>query len=280
MIKIGEFSKMSGLSIDALYHYEKMKILMPDEIDKSTGYRGYNASQLITVNKLLALKDAGFLLEEIAGILNNNISAASLLEMLELKAVTLEDKLKNDTDRLERLHTNIFLIKNNGIPLPDEISIKRVETILAATIRKSFSKNRFDSELESMWSNVNDYIKEKGGRKTVPCMMVYHKGWTDLKKWVDTNTEILDIEVVEPIIKPLDGNEMVTIYELPAVQKMACIIHKGPFSTISETCEALYNWIRQNGYSADGALREIYHKGDWVTDNQNEYITELQIPIL
>lgn len=280
MIKIGEFSKMSGLSIDTLYHYEKMKIIIPDEIDKSTGYRSYDASQLIAVNKLLALKDAGFSLEEIAGILNDDLPAASLLKMLESKAVVLEDKLKNESDRLKRLYTNIFLIKNNGIPLPDEISIKRVEPILVAAIRKSFNKDRFDNELETMWSNVNNYIIEKGGRRTVPCMMIYHKGWTDLKNWENTGAEFLDLEVAEPIINSLKGNEIINVYKLPAVSKMACIIHKGAFSSISVTNEFLFDWIKKNGYATAGAMREIYHKGEWVTDNPDEYITELQIPLV
>lgn len=279
MFKIGEFSKMSGLSIDTLYHYEKMKLLLPKEVDKLTGYRNYDASQLITVNKLLALKDAGFSLEEIAGIIKNDLPTTALLELLETKADVLEDRLVNETSRLERLHTNIFLIKNGGFPLLYEISVKRVEPILAATIRKSFGKDEFDAELEVMWADVNDYINIKGGRRIVPCMMIYHRGWIDLKTWKDTDAEPLDVEVVEPIIKPFNGNEGVSVYKLPAVSSMACIVHRGSFSTIGSTNEALYDWIKQNGYTCIGAMREIYHKGAWATDNQDEYITELQIPI-
>jgi effector-binding domain-containing protein len=279
MLKIGEFSKISGLSIDALYHYEKMNILLPAQTDKYTGYRGYDVSQLVEVNKLLALKDAGFSLEEISGILNKGIPTADLLAMLETKAAVLMDKLKNDNDRLERLHTHIFLIKNNGIPLPDEVSIKRVEPILVASIRKMFSKDRFDAELEVLWSDVNEYITEKGGKRTVPCMMIYHHGWTDLETFSSTGADLLEVEVVEPIIKIFDENETVKIHKLPAAAKMACIVHQGSFSTIGGTCEILFNWFRQNKYTAAGTMREIYHRGDWLTENQEEYITELQIPI-
>ena len=60
MFRIGEFSKLCGLSADTLYHYEKLKILIPMSVDKFTGYRYYDASQIVTVNKILALKDAGF----------------------------------------------------------------------------------------------------------------------------------------------------------------------------------------------------------------------------
>lgn len=280
MFKIGEFSKLCGLSIDTLYHYEKMKILIPDNINEYTGYRSYDAAQLVTVNKLLALKDAGFSLDEIAKILNNNLSNSVLLEMLEIKALSLENELKSKRERLERLHTNIFLIKNGGVPVMNEISIKKVEPIFAASIRKSFSKDRFDEELEIMWSDVNRHIDEKGGRRTIPCMMIYYTGWVDLVNWTDTGEQPLDVEVVEPMIRPIEGNKIVRVYELPAVQKMACIVHKGPFTSISKTNEMLYDWIKNNGYIAVGTLREIYHKGEWATDNPDEYITELQVPLL
>ena len=280
MFKIGEFSKLCGLSIDTLYHYEKMKILIPDNINEYTGYRSYDAAQLVTVNKLLALKDAGFSLDEIAKILNNNLSNSVLLEMLEIKALSLENELKSKRERLERLHTNIFLIKNGGIPVMNEISIKRVEPVFAASIRKSFTKDRFDEELEMMWSDVNRHIDEKGGRRTIPCMMIYYTGWVDLLNWTDTGEQPLDVEVVEPMIRPIEGNKIVRVYELPAVQKMACIVHKGPFTSISKTNEMLYDWIKNNGYIAVGTLREIYHKGEWATDNPDEYITELQVPLI
>lgn len=279
MFKTGEFSKLSGLSVDTLYHYEKMKLLIPATVDKYTGYRGYDASQLLTVNKLLALKDAGFSLEEIAILLNTNPPTSLLLKTLEEKALLLEYEIKSEISKLERLHTNIFLIKNGGIPLVNEITIKRVEPILSASLRKTIGKDMFDKELEIMWGDVNRYIDENNGRRTVPCMMLYHKGWTDLEKWTDTGSQPLDIEVIEPIIKSFDNNEKIKVYELPAVEKMACVIHKGAFSTISVTNNVLYHWIQKNGYNVSGAMREIYHKGEWATDNEDEYITELQIPL-
>lgn len=280
MFRIGEFAKLSGLSVDALYHYEKMKIIIPREVDKFTGYRGYDASQLVTVNKLLALKDAGFSLDEIAKILNTNPPTASLLDMLQKKALLLEDELNKERGRLERLHTHIFLIKNGGIPLMNDITIKCVEPILVASIRKSFCKDQFGNELETMWADVNRYIDAKGGKRTIPCLMIYHKDWVDAQTGEPTGAaEPLDVEVAEPITKAFAGNETVKVYDLPGVRRMACIVHHGPFATIGKTSEALFGWIRQNGYNAQGPMREIYHKGDWATDNPDEYITELQMPL-
>ncbi len=274
MFRIGEFSKLCGLSIDTLYHYETKKILVPTNVDEFTGYRYYEPFQLVTVNKILALKDASFSLDEIAKILNSNLSTLSLVKMLEKKATHLEDLLYNETNRLERLHTNIFLIKNGGIPQMNDITIKKVESILITSVRRTFHKSKFDDELENMWREVNQYIDSNGGKRTIPCMMLYHTGWWDMD-----DTSSIDVEVVEPVIKAFDGDGNVLVYELPAVKKMACVVHKGPFTTIAKTFEAFFEWINQNGYVTDGPLREIYHKGEWATENPDEYITELQIPI-
>lgn len=280
MFRIGEFSKLCGLSADTLYHYEKQKILIPKSIDKFTGYRYYDASQMVTVNKILALKDAGFSLNEISDIIKNETPIQLLLEMLENKARLLASDLEEEYNRLERLHTNIFLIKNGGIPQMNEIIIKTVEPILVASTRKVFDKSGFDENLEQMWPTVNNYISEKGIKRTVPCLMLYHSGWWDMKQWnIRYDEQTLDVEVVEPVAKTFEGNGEVQVYELPKVEKMACIVHHGPFSTLSKTFDTLFEWIGQNNYMADGPIREIYHKGDWVTDNPNEYITELQIPI-
>lgn len=73
MLRIGEFSRLSGLSADTLYHYEDLGILVPASVDLLTGYRSYDAMQLVTVNKIMALKDAGFSLEEIAGLLHADL---------------------------------------------------------------------------------------------------------------------------------------------------------------------------------------------------------------
>ncbi len=274
MFRIGEFAKLSGLTIDTLYHYEKMKLLVPGKTDKISGYRYYEAGQLITVNQILALKDARFSLEEIQAVLNKNLPLPELIRLLEEKSLVIEEELNKEADRLDRLRTNIFLIKNGGIPLMNEITMKKVEPILTASLRKAFHKTRFDEELTQLWQQVNDYIDQKRGKRTIPCMMLYHVGWEDIDE-----SGVLEVEVVEPITKAFPGDGKIKVYELPEVEKMASIVHQGSFTTIGKTIEALTEWIRQNGYKKAGPMREIYHKGDWVTSDENEYVTEIQIPV-
>lgn len=68
MLKIGDFSKLSRISVRMLRYYAEMSLLKPELTDKFTGYRYYSEAQLITAGHIAALRDMGFSLGEIAAI--------------------------------------------------------------------------------------------------------------------------------------------------------------------------------------------------------------------
>ena len=53
MYKIGDFSKISKVTIKALRYYEKEGLLKPVFIDQNTGYRYYETSQLVEIPKII-----------------------------------------------------------------------------------------------------------------------------------------------------------------------------------------------------------------------------------
>jgi effector-binding domain-containing protein len=72
----------------------------------------------------------------------------------------------------------------------------------------------------------------------------------------------------------------VEVRELPPTETMACVVHHGPFITISEAYEALIKWIGVNGYHIVGPGREVYlreaKEGD---QNDPDTLTEIQFPV-
>ena len=56
MLKIGDFSKMSKVTIKALRYYEKEGLLKPNYIDDSNNYRYYDNNQLIGLARIISLK--------------------------------------------------------------------------------------------------------------------------------------------------------------------------------------------------------------------------------
>lgn len=69
MFKIGEFSKLTMISIKMLRHYDEIGLLAPETVDSFTGYRYYSARQLEAAGKIQALKSMGFGLATIREIL-------------------------------------------------------------------------------------------------------------------------------------------------------------------------------------------------------------------
>ena len=64
MLKIGEFSKLSRVSVRMLRHYDELGLLAPSEVDPMTGYRYYSERQLIAAGRIAALRALGFGLSE------------------------------------------------------------------------------------------------------------------------------------------------------------------------------------------------------------------------
>ncbi|HEX6271039.1 MAG TPA: MerR family DNA-binding protein, partial [Anaerolineales bacterium] len=76
-------------------------------IDSFTCYRYYSASQLPRLNRILALRDLGFSLEQITGLLDNDLSAAQLLGMLKVKRAEVEEQIQQERQKLNRLEVRI-----------------------------------------------------------------------------------------------------------------------------------------------------------------------------
>src|SRR2546427_5071593 len=93
MIRIGDFSKLSQVSIKTLRYYDEVGLLKPINVDRFTSYRYYAVSQLPRLNRILALKDLGLSLEQIAQVLDEGVSPEQLRGMLRLKRAELQQHI-------------------------------------------------------------------------------------------------------------------------------------------------------------------------------------------
>ena len=93
MLRIGEFSALSQISIYMLRHYDEIGLLTPENIDRFTGYRYYSETQLPIANKIRALKSMGLSLPLIKEILTNYAEDYELKTYLETQAVHQKEKI-------------------------------------------------------------------------------------------------------------------------------------------------------------------------------------------
>ena len=84
MFSIGEFARLSGVSVRTLRHYDEIGLLRPAIVDPDTSYRGYSASQLDQINRVIALKELGFSLMQVGQLLDG-VTIGELRGMLTLR---------------------------------------------------------------------------------------------------------------------------------------------------------------------------------------------------
>src|SRR5438105_288442 len=129
MFKIGDFSRFSQVAVTALRYYDEVGLLKPCHIDRWTGYRYYSAGQLPRLNRILALKDLGFSLEQIANLLDGDIPAAQIRGMLRLRKAEMQARMEEERARLLRVKTRLKQIEMEGQMSTYDVVIKKVEPL-------------------------------------------------------------------------------------------------------------------------------------------------------
>jgi phosphoribosylaminoimidazole-succinocarboxamide synthase len=122
MLRIGDFARLSQVPVKTLRYYDDLGLITPARVDESTGYRYYSVEQLPRLNRLLALKDLGFSLDQIARVLNDGVTHVQLRGMLMLKRAEVEDRLVEEKRRLNRIEARLREIEQEDA-LPEITTI-------------------------------------------------------------------------------------------------------------------------------------------------------------
>lgn len=141
MLRIGYFSRISQVPIQTLRYYDKLGLLKPVHVDRWTGYRYYTLDQLPRLNRILALKDLGLSLEQIARMLHDDVSASQLRAMLRLRKVQLADQMREIDAQLARVEARLHVIEQEGVMPAYDVVLKTVEPVLVAGRRITVTEN-------------------------------------------------------------------------------------------------------------------------------------------
>jgi len=135
MIKIGDFSKLSLLSVKTLRYYDEMGLLKPVQVDRFTGYRYYSASQLPRLNRILALKEMGLTLEHIRMLLEKDLPADQVLGILRRRQVELQQEIQVSEAMLRRVEVRLRQFEQENYMPKNEVTIKSVPALWVASVR-------------------------------------------------------------------------------------------------------------------------------------------------
>ena len=266
MLKIGDFSKLSRVSIRMLRHYDDIGLLKPAETDTFTGYRYYREDQLFTIGRITALKDMGFSLSDIIRILENYDDPEKMESFLSARQEELSRLSKETEYKLMLLETARKRLRKEQI-MNYDVTVKTIPERYAATVHMVVPHYEDEGMLWGMMAECKTPLIPAD-----PCLAAAE--FLD-KEYKEENVEI----VVSMAVKgKYPDTEHVKFKTLPAVKVASCII-KGSYEQMGDATATVVAWINENGYQISGPMFNIYHVGPVQTQNPDEYVTEVCFPI-
>ncbi len=256
MLKIGEFAKKTQVTVKTLRHYDRLGLLKPAWIDRFTGYRYYAQEQLPRLNRIMALKDLGFTLQQTGRILQNELTVDELRGMLRLKCAELEQHIEEEQARLARVEARLRQIEHEGDFLMSLITQRKEQLIMEPKIVTKpaftavglmyFGKNE-NNDIPQVWGKLNprhEEIKHRAGPAYGICGDLEDDGRFHY---------LAGFEVTEAADLPADMEK----WDVPEQQYA---VFPCSLKTIHETYQYIFEtWLPQSGYTrADGPDFELY----------------------
>ena len=267
-LTIGEFSRYCGVTVKTLRHYERMKLLVPSEVDEWTRYRYYSVSQMQQLNGILRLKEMGFTLEEVRELLDEGTNRPSV-KQLEEKIQQVELLLKTLQDRLQLLRR--MADTQIRMEAMERISLQSLPEIIVASHRRVL-KDRFD--LTHLCANIiGPEIQRSGAKRVLPinCFVIEHDK--------EFKTKNVDTEYFEQVEAMMPDTDLIKFRRLPAVPLAVCMKCQGPYDTLLEQKVELFKYIEKQGYRICGPTRRQYVEGAWNQKDPEKWLTIYQVPI-
>lgn len=174
-------------------------MLKPNALDPDSGYRYYSLDQLPRLNRILALKELDFPLEQIAHLLKEDLSLEQLRGMFALKQVQTQHMIDTERARLTRIAARLRQIEQEGRMPAYEVLLKQVDPLLVASIRESIPSI---GERGHLYEILSAYLDQQGVQYTQPELLLLHSR----HKLHDEGMSI-DVEVAIPVPTALSGNE-------------------------------------------------------------------------
>lgn len=266
MYTIGEFSRISGISIKALRLYHEKGLLIPSTVDENTGYRYYNHKNFEKAQIIKYLKEMEFSLSDIKELIKID-DESDIVCFFEIKLQEIEKRVSKQKEIIKNLKIIINREKEAIMTLDAsefKVEEKELDIILIAGIRFKGKYSDCGKAFAKIAKTMGRFISGK------PFNLYYDSEFKD---------ENADIESCFPVKKSKDI-EGISARELPG-GKSVSLIHKGPYENLGRSYEKIMSYIKENNYQPKIPSREIYIKGPGMIfkGRPENYLTEIQILI-
>ena len=250
LFKIGEVTKIMGITRKTLLVYEEKGLLKPAIKDEESGYRYYSADNMTQIRSIRSLQALGLTLKEVEEYYYNTDNIDTYLERLKVLRATLDRNIQmlqvrsakrgDLTVRKTTLPRQVCFCRRYTCENVGEVAIVLRDTYIAAarTGKMSMISRMFTMRM--------------------------------------THADKLDLMCCIPVDNSFDGPERMEFAETPAL----CIYYRGPYEGIATAIRALTEYIKENNIETAGPFRSVYLEGPPNRGgNSEDYITQVAVPI-
>lgn len=265
LLRIGEFSTLTRLSVRMLRYYDAHGVLSPARIDAATGHRFYDAHQVVEARLVRQLRDVGFSVPAIAALLPLREDPQALGRALAVQ----RDQLTADAEAARRRVAEIDqLIAHVRRTLMTDITVTTHPAQHVVSLRRRI--DTYPDERRA-WEQLMACVQEQGVPYTGgPCGAIFHD-----EEYREAD---IDIEVWQPAPRGARVAAPLTARELPA-QRVAVAAFHGDYSQFEAQNAALAQYIAESGLQVDGPMYNRYLVSPADTQSPEDYVTEICVPV-
>lgn len=262
---VGEVSKLCDIPVRTLHYYDEIGLLNPAKKDGDTGYRYYGKSQLLHVNIIKQFKVQGYNIKEIKERLANH-SASVSREALQQKL----SEIKEDIEGLILLKKRLeyYLNALNYQDHQPHIHAQIIPPVKVLSIRKKGAADPVG--FMKRFAGLETLLKKEKCNAAGPVMAVYYD---DYHVYDPLNA---DIEVCVPVQEDVEESDHIRDF---GNVEVVSAIHYGAYCKEYQTYGIMMEWMEKEGYEMCGNAIEKYLIDPVLTEHEEEFITELMIPV-
>lgn len=266
-LKIGEFSRLGRVTVRALRHYEEIGLLVPEIVDRWTGYRYYSVGQLQKIQNITLLKGLGYSLEEIHELWDDETHYPSI-ESLEEKIKACETELEVLKERKRMLKAIVASQKKNH--KMEKMYFESLPAIIVASHRTIIPSYQDLGRL--CYEVIRPEMARLGCECPEPgyCYTIEHGGY---------KPQDIDIEYCEQVKEKGVDSDIIKFSEIPAVPTAACLKVYGPYEKLTQSYIDLFNQLDKEGYKIVDSPRANYIDGIWNQEDPEKWLTIIQVPV-
>jgi DNA-binding transcriptional MerR regulator len=250
LLNIGEFSKMTHLSVKALRHYHDVGVLEPAAIDPHSGYRSYLAGQVTSAQVIRRLRDLGMPLDSIRAVLTapdlpaRNREIASHLERME-----------RQLEQTQAAVSGLRALLGGPAPRP-EIQFRTIPAVTALAVAQVVTVADVMEWAGDVIGELNSALRASGLVQSGPLGALFPGEFFEVEQ-----SEITVFTPVEPAPgPPRPGSGRVRLTKVTGIEA-AVAVHDGPPEDIDRTYGALGTAVAERAIGVDGPIREYYPDG-------------------